>query len=139
MTCCTFWPIGLYHFSCRFTNANIIHKSPEWTLIAVVLLLVWVFRHYWWCSQYPLKYHPFCWPKLKNDMPKIKRLLFLNPFDSDIILVSSERFAFQESELLQILLKQWQRLIHCESGSFSLKRYSVFYWKRIYCSCGWWA
>lgn len=35
---CEVWLIDIVYHNHRFTNTNIIHKTPEWTLIAVVLL-----------------------------------------------------------------------------------------------------
>ena len=77
------------------------------------------------------KDHPFSWHKLKNYIPKIKQLLFLNPFDyrhnPGLILKITLC-----SELLHNFTEKLLKLKNSESGSFfSLKRFSVFDWIQI--------
>ena len=90
----------------------------------------------WWFN--PLSIDPFLDTSLKMDIPKIKWLLFLNPFD-----YSHNPGLFWKVVTLWGLLSTSQnyskyywnkvREAHSESGSFffSLKRFSVFDWIQI--------
>ena len=88
----------------------------------------------------PHKYCPFSWHKLKNYMPKIKWLLFLNPFDN-----RHNPGLFWKVTLWGLLFKSiqnytkyyWFKVVTAAQTQwkwkffFSLKRFSVFDWIQI--------
>ena len=83
-------------------------------------------------KRQPVKYRPVSWNKLKNYLPKIKQLLFLNPFEYRHN-PSLYWKAFQKSELLKLLLKHSYRSSNTMKANLflSIKIYSVFDWIQI--------
>ena len=70
-----------------------------------------------------LKYHTFSWHKLKNDIPKIKWLLFLNPFDYRENATFFSLKIFSAFDWIQIIVvvsleTQWSQVTPLDKSPF---------------------